>query len=82
MDINGRRISLDDGVAPKNRIITETELACEYQVGIYQIKQQLVWTSSRNQFLLTSLTTFAMIDDFPVPDSPSKTQGELFVDVI
>jgi len=31
---------------------------------------------------LTSLTIFAIIDDFPVPDSPSKTQGEFVGDVI
>jgi hypothetical protein len=38
--------------------------------------------SLANQFELTSLTTLAMIDDFPVPDSPSKTQGEVVVEVI
>ena len=28
--------SLEDGVAPKKRMMTDTELVCEYHVGIYK----------------------------------------------
>ncbi len=80
IDINGRRISLEDGVTPKKRMITETELGWEYQVGIY--KNNKCRNIQCQDWRFTSLTIFAIIDDFPVPDSPSKTHGELLVDVI